>query len=379
MTTLFEIAAQHGDRDNLIEIIVESRRSFESDELSLESNEEIEQKRTFWSLRALYFLNDDPQTYLDWLKADRDTIHLLYERSGHMSHGDYSHWPKLTSAKIGSILDAFIDKWPQVELPGHWGTGSPKEENAYRFLTEIIWSISLDNPDNAIPVLDRLLADVRFASLHRDLKSIHAGQIRKKALKDFEPPTPQEIVNRLNADEVVTVEGLRQLVIQELEHFQEAINGGEFNSVDRFYEKNERLSEERCTEIIAERLSLRLEPQSISVTLEHQLKDRSRSDFSVTKMIAGKRKLLVAEVKGQWHKDLFTAASTQLNERYSIHPDAARQGVFLAIWFGENEKVAGRKCHGIKSAKELKNSIEATLPKELKGLIDVFILDVSNS
>lgn len=59
----------------------------------------------------------------------------------------------------------------------------------------------------------------------------------KKALRDFEPPTPDEIVQNLDCDSVVTVESLRQLVLQELNDFQKAIDGGEFNSVDRFYEK----------------------------------------------------------------------------------------------------------------------------------------------
>ena len=94
-------------------------------------------------------------------------------------------------------------------------------------------------------------------------------------------------------------------------------------------------------------------------------------------MIGGRRRLLVTEVKGQWHDELYTAASTQLYERYSIHPDAEQQGIFLAIWFGADEEVAGCKRHVIASAKELKTSIEARLPPELKGLIDVFVLDVS--
>ncbi|MBA3006809.1 MAG: hypothetical protein KJ900_01605 [Proteobacteria bacterium] len=375
--TLFEIAAQYGNRDDLKEIIAERCAQFMSDWPNLTENEDIEQKRTFWLVRALYFFNDTPETYWSWLKADKDTLFVLYERSGRMNHGDHPYWPKLTSNKVEAILDAFIDKWPKVDLPSHWGTGSPKEENAYRFLTEVIWSINSDDPDDAIPVLDRLLFDPRFTDLHKNLKSIHAGQVRKKALRDFEPPTPQEIVSRLDRDTVVTVEGLRQLVIQELHDFQKAIDGGEFNSADRFYEKGERLGEVRSTEIIAERLNLRLEPQGISVTPEHQLKGAKRSDFTATKMIGGKRRLLVTEVKGQWHKELYTAASTQLHERYSIHPDAEQQGIFLAIWFGGDEKVAGCKKHGIGSAQELKSSIEATLPPEITGLIDVFVLDVS--
>ncbi|EBS0237968.1 hypothetical protein D8K57_23910, partial [Salmonella enterica subsp. enterica serovar Richmond] len=218
-------------------------------------------------------------------------------------------WPELTSIKVEAILDAFIEQWPRVELPDLWGSNSPKEEKAYRFLNELIWFINSDIPDEAIPVLGRLLNNPRFASLHKELQSIYSTQIRKKALRDFEPPTPDEIVQRLDCNSVVTVEDLRQLVLQELNDFQKAIDGGEFNSADRFYEKNERLDEVKSTEIIAERLNLRLEPQGISITPEHQLKDQNRSDFTASKLIGGKRRLLVTEVKGQWHRELYSAAS----------------------------------------------------------------------
>jgi hypothetical protein len=137
------------------------------------------------------------------------------------------------------------------------------------------------------------------------------------------------------------------------------------------------LNEIRSTEIIAERLSLMLQPQSISITLEHQLKDLNRCDFTATKMINCKKRLLVTEVKGQWHRELYAAAAAQLDERYSIHPDAEQQGIFLAIWFGPDGLVAGRKGHGIASAHQLKISIEEKLPHHIRGLIDVFVLDVS--
>lgn len=377
LNALFEIAAQYGNRDELKKIIAERCAEFMSNWPNPTGIEDIEQKRVFWFVRAWYFLENTPETYWNWLKADKDTVLLFHERSGRMSYIDHPYWPKLTLSKVEAILDAFFDKWPKVDLPSHWGTSSPKEENAYRFLSEVIWSINSADPDDAIFVLDRLLADLRFADLHKDLKSMHANQVRKIALRDFEPPTPQEIVNRLDRDAVVTVEGLRQLVIQELQDFQNAIDGGEFNSANRFYEKGERLDEVRSTEIIAERLNLRLEPQGISVTPEHQLKNENRSDFTATKMIGGRRRLLVTEVKGQWHRELYTAASSQLHERYSIHPDAEQQGIFLAIWFGVDEKVAGLIKHGIGTAQDLKNSIERTLPPELSGLIDVFVLDVS--
>jgi len=377
LDTLFEIAAEFGDRDALQKIIAERCSTFMSAWPSPTGDEDLEKRRAFWFMRAFYFLEDTPETYWNWLKADKDTIFLLNDRSGRFNHGEHSHWPKLTLRKVQAVLEAFIDKWPKVDLPSHWSTGSPSEENAYRFLTEVVWLIDLDDSDDAVRVLDRLLADPKFTDMYNDLKSIRAGKIAQKALRDFEPPTPKEIVDRLDRDMVVNVEGLRQLVLQELQDFQKAINGGEFNSADRFYDNGKHLNEVRATEIIAERLNLILEPQGIAITPEHQLKGANRSDFTVTKLIGGKRRLLVTEVKGQWHRELYTAAAAQLYARYSIHPDAEHQGIYLVIWFGRDVNVAGIKNRNINTAQELKSSIEKTIPPELAGLIDVFVLDVS--
>lgn len=376
---LFEIAVQYGNQDHLKDVIAAHCDVFISDLPYITEDKDIESKRLFWFIRAFCFLDDVPEACWRWLQIDKDTLLVFSEIYGQMHRDRYCCWPKLLSGKVGAILNAFIGKWPKVVLPGSWGTDSPKEERAYRFLTEMIWSTDSGEPDDAIPTLEGLLADSRFADLHDIMRTIYASQIRKNALGDFESPSPQEIVALLDHDAVVTVEGLRHLVIQELEDFQREIDGGEFNSADRFYEKKDRLDEKRSTAVIAERLNLRLQPQGISVTLEHQLKDENRSDFTATKMISGKRRLLVTEVKGQWHRELFTAAAAQLHERYSIHPDAERQGIFLAIWFGSGEMVAGRKQHGIANSQELRISIEECLPPALRGLVDVFVLDVSKA
>lgn len=379
LENLFEIAAEFGSHDNLKEIIAERCADYISAWPNPTNDEELEKKRFFWFLRAFYFLEDTPKACWDFIKTDKDSIFSFHERSGRLSHGEHPYWPKLTLGKVEDILNAFIDKWPKVPLPSHYGTESPSEETAYRFLTQVVWLISLDESDEAIHVLDRLIADQRFADMGNDLKSIRASKIRQKALRNFEPPTPDEIVNRLDRDAVVNVEGLRQLVLQELQDFQKAIDGGEFNPADRFYNGDVRLGEVKATEVIAERLDLTLKAQGITITSEHQMKSENRSDFTAAKFIGGKRRLLVVEVKGQWHKELYTAAGAQLYDRYSTHPDAEQQGIYLAIWFGPLEKVAGLKNTTINTAQELKASIQQTLPPELVGLIDVFVLDVSKT
>lgn len=375
LDTLFDIAIKYGNRERLIEIIVQRCSEIMTRWPESTGDEEIENKRKFWLVRAWYFLSDTPEEYWDWLASDKENVFMLDEVSGRMNRKE--HWPILTSLKVEKVLDAFVDEWPKVDLPSHWGSGSPKEETAYRFLTNIIWSIHEDASVEAISVINRLLADFRFVHFHKELQGIHVDLIRKQSFFDFEPPTPDEIVQILDNNQVATVEGLRQLVIDELIELQKAIDGGEFNTGDSFYAYGQRLGEVRSAEIIAERLSLRLAPQNITITPEHHLQHNNRCDFTVAKLINGQRRLLVTEVKGQWHRDLFSAAVEQLNNLYSIHPEAEQQGIYLVLWFGADELIAGRTTLGMQTAQELKSEIEAELPAELAGRIDVFVLDVS--
>ncbi len=383
MNTLFEIATQFGSSAELHGIILMRCSQLLQEKPAQIDADVFEQRQKFWFVRAFYFLSTEQTVpYWNFLKKDKGAIFLFDKRSGRMNRSDHPNWPNLTSNKILEILKAFFSDWPQVVLPGHFGTGSPPEETAYRFLTNIIWQIGSDGPDKALPVLGTLLCNPLYLEMHSSLKSIQAEQLRKKALRDFKPPSPQKIIELLDDNAVVTVEGLRQLIILELNNYQKDIDGGEFNAANRFYRSNkttgdERLGEVESVEIIAERLSLRLHPQNIIITSEHQTQNQNRIDITAAKMIDGKRRLLVIEAKGQWHPELYTAASTQLYERYSIHPDAEQQGIYLVIWFGPDENVANKKRHQITNAKELKESIETEIPPEIKGFIDVFVLDVS--
>ena len=165
--------------------------------------------------------------------------------------------------------------------------------------------------------------------------------------------------------------------MEKLEEYQRRIDGGEFDSVDVFYENGEHIGEVAACKRVADYLSMRLETVGMSVVKEHELKNLKRCDITVTQQLDGKRRILVIEAKGQWHTDLYSAAKVQLHERYSIHPDAANQGIYLVFWFGGNEKIAGRKNTSLKSATDLKNLITEKMPEELVKFIDIFVLDLS--
>lgn len=376
---LFEMAAQYGDREEVEKLIIQRCAELMPSSLNQYDKNEASQSRIFWLVRAFYFLPEMPADHWKWLSRDKNTVLAFSNYSGRLTSHDCDYRPNLSSRKIELILDAFIQSWPEPKAQSNsgWVSHRPASEIAYQFLSAIIWNLGEDDPDNSLPILNRLIADSRFTVFEASFRSIRATAIRAKALRNFEAPSPQKIVSLLDDNEVVTVEGLRALLLQELMDYQADLDGSETTSKDIFYEKGERLGEVPATLRIADRMRLRLEGNGITVTPEHQLKDANRSDFTFSKVIRGQRRLLVAEVKGQWHRELYSAASKQLFERYSIHPDAENQGIYLILWFGKDEKIAGRKNTKIRDAETLKKSIEGTIPDDLKGRIDVFVLDLS--
>ncbi|MFW1814623.1 hypothetical protein ACG9X6_08160 [Acinetobacter guillouiae] len=386
--TLFNLSAEFCDKNKLKKLI--ALRCQELNEQLTTSTTDIENinsKVIFWFIRAFFFLDEsEVESYWKNLKSQEKIIFILSDRTEGIRHGDHPFWPALTPNKIWWILDEFIEQCPKVDLPDSWGMGDPPNETAYRFLNNLIWNFTKHLSQTTLSIVNNLIADPRFEGMLLDLKSIRSTLIRNLALVNFKAPSSEEIVNFLDNDSVITVEGLRVLILEELRIFQADLNGSETTSKDIFYNQQyiankkiefKRLGEVDATLRVADRLRLRLEPKGITITPEHQLQNANRCDITFSKMIDNQRRLLVLESKGQWHPDLYNAASAQLSQRYSIHPHAELQGIYFVLWFGPDEKVANLTNHGISTAQELKVILENKLPNDLKGRIDIFVLDVS--
>jgi len=385
---LFDLSAQFCDKDKLKDLIVERCDELNKQLKKTTSNfEDQNSVLIFWFIRAFFFLDEqEAEPYWEHLKKQEKIIFILSDRAEGIRDGDHPFWPALTPTKIWWILDEFIGKWPKVDLPDSWGTGDPPNETAYRFLSNLIWNFTKHISELTLSIVNNLIADPRFEGMRLDLKSIRSTLIRNLALVNFKAPSSEEVVNFLDNDGVITVESLRALILEELRIFQADLNGSETTSKDIFYNQQyitarkiefKRLGEVDATLRVADRLRLKLEPKGITITPEHQLQNANRCDITFSKMIDNQRRLLVLESKGQWHSELYTAASAQLSQRYSVHPHAEQQGIYFVLWFGPDEKVANITNHGVGSAQELKVILENELPSELKGRIDIFVLDVS--
>jgi hypothetical protein len=340
----------------------------------------VEQRATtrqkFWQLNAFFYNAAGSAAAWEELKTDPATIFAIEERLGGAGREVKYARPAITAEKIYQIMDAFVENWPKVPLGSTWGSGDPDNEKAYRFLSHCIWNLKEDLPARRIPVLDRMIADPRFADYHDAALSLRAEGAREAVLQDFFAPRLPEINDLLDRGNVATVEDLRALMVEQLGELQEWLKGSETDPLDMFYSGGKRLDENTARNRIVDRLQGRMTALGLSIVIEHQMVGRNRCDITVSAMIAGTRCLLVTEVKGQWNNELYTAASAQLDQRYAIHPDAAKQGVYLILWYGSDEKVAGHSDPTIATADILQSRIVSAMPADLRSRVDVVVLDL---
>jgi hypothetical protein len=93
---------------------------------------------------------------------------------------------------------------------------------------------------------------------------------------------------------------------------------------------------------------------------------------------------LPVEVKGQWHAEVWDAATGQLDAQYLIDWRSDQRGIYCVLWFGELPAATNRrlKVHpdGLPaptSAKEMRAMLIDRIPEARRALIAVVVLDLS--
>jgi hypothetical protein len=89
------------------------------------------------------------------------------------------------------------------------------------------------------------------------------------------------------------------------------------------------------------------------------------------------------EIKGQWHDEVWDAASGHLDAQYLLDWHSEERGIYCVPWFGELPAASGRRLKvppGERalpaSAAEMRDMLIARIPEARRPLIDVVILDI---
>lgn len=332
-----------------------------------------QEQETFWILRSFIMA---PTFLTESLELLMRLDNPLGKLKGYIDNRFKDYDIELEERHIVYILDSFIDKvisnTEVISKDSYWNPDSD-----FEFLKNIIWRIESLSTEEVLELSNKYLKDNRFAVYESELKSIYSNAIKRKGLEEFSIPLVSDVISFFQERSIVTVEDLRARVIEVFDEYQRELIGSETNPKQKFYSAGKRVNENTARNRIVEDIKNVFHKFDASINIESYMADNNRCDITIDKVFNGQQSRLVIEVKGQWHKEVFTAAEQQLNAKYSIHPDASQQGIYLVLWFGASEKIASQTNHGIESPQDLKRKIEEKIPKELQKLIDVVVLDLA--
>ena len=119
-------------------------------------------------------------------------------------------------------------------------------------------------------------------------------------------------------------------------------------------------------------------PQGVDAQPEGQYANDNRADIRITHQAQGLE--LPIETKKNTSPDLWSAPRDQLIAKYTLEPATGGHGIYLVLWFGENDELrTPLPPSGVRPAEpqELKNRLEETLTDEGARKIAVCVIDVS--
>lgn len=277
------------------------------------------------------------------------------------------------------VIEQFRVSWPFAELQGTI-TGSETPYDATSFLRALIDRIANDTSAQASEALNALIAGPNdgYSNLIRHMA---AQQRQARSEKEFAPLTPKSLGELLTEGPPSNAEDLKSLVMEELAVAQKILLGDELDQARDFWQHDGvPFDENRCRDRLAALIKPVLERYEVRQLTEADMPNTKRADLA----FACGQMQLPMEVKGQWHPEVWDAATRQLDKQYLIDWRSDDRGIYCVFWFGDLLGNSGRRLKapptGVKapeSAEEMKALLIERILEPRRSQIDVVVLDLT--
>ena len=206
----------------------------------------------------------------------------------------------------------------------------------------------------------------------------HALAQQRKARRDFEytAPSVRELQAVLTDDLPETIDDMRAYIADRLDVLQERMHTSDTDMWEVYWTEEGPRGEEYCRNRLVEQVA-GLMPDAVRIVPEMRMPERRRADIVAICNAVG----LPVEIKGQWHREVWDAASDQLDAYYARELHAQGRGVYLVLWFGD---VPGRqlpphpeRLERPQTPQALRQMLVDRLPEARRLQIDVFVVDLS--
>lgn len=163
------------------------------------------------------------------------------------------------------------------------------------------------------------------------IRIVSAEQRRKMVEMQYRPPILKAVGDALEEGPPANAADLQAIMLEELEVAQARLKGDPLDWHKGFYkESGAHKDEEDCRDELLKLLDGKV--SGVQLRPESHFADDKRVDIECS---TSATVMVPIEVKGQWHKALWTAADDQLDKLYSADWRADRRGIYLVLWFGQ--------------------------------------------
>jgi len=335
-------------------------------------------QRVYWLATAMLLAPSDHEAAL-WRYVGKSEI-----RANHLSdflsnrfderQNDY----ELSAHTLGKLIEV-IAPHAETEWPRGGGRVSDSMSRGDHLRALVTHLGAMAIPD-AEQELNRLLG---LSALHK-LKLLleNARHQQKQRLREsgFRFLPPRSVAQVLACGAPTSSTDLTALALHHLDEIALALRNDNDDGFRAFWnvENKQPISqreENLCRDALLTRLKACLAPLGVDCQPEKDHANDKRADISLSYRNEFE---LPIEIKGEWHKLLWSALRTQLIGQYAIAPRADGYGIYLVLWFG-GEGVPRATDGGKKprSPEELRTRLEAQLDPVERQHIFVRVLDVS--
>ena len=276
------------------------------------------------------------------------------------------------------IIHSFRKIWPYSNRPIGMTRGNKNDWDAYRFISDLIDQLAANSSKEAMLALHNL-RNQEEDGYSDQIKNVIAEQNQRIVEQRFTLPDLKTIKAIIEDSTPTTIDDLQSYIIEELAVVQAKIKADDIESWQGFFNDNkEPHKEERCRDHL-----LGLLRQNINdIELVPESHVASDKEVDITCSVAGGIRLPI-EIKGQWHKDLWTAADKQLDALYTTDHRAQGCGIYLILWFGlGSSKKLQNRSKGKKqpnTASELQKMLEEDCPAAKHGRIKIVVIDIERN
>ncbi|NBN65949.1 NACHT domain-containing protein [Pannonibacter tanglangensis] len=276
--------------------------------------------------------------------------------------------------QLAWMISTFRPHFPALQRPSvAVTTDDPNPWEAAEFLRDLIGRLGNVDTVEAASTLARL-RDGPVDDFTDFLKTVAAEQTRKRIEKGWRAPDIETVVAAV-VDQVPTTSAqFLAVMIEELKVVQAKITGSDVNWHRRFWGGDTPDDEENCRDAILQMFGTL--PFGIKALPEGHLADAKRCDI----FCFLDEMMLPIEIKGQWHKALWTAADEQLDRLY-VTDFRAERGIYLVLWFGPGTSKPLQRAPGAvdnpKSAAGLRDALIRSSRSAGDGRVEIIVLDLT--